>query len=317
VIRYISIFVVLLLPVSLGWTAEFDEVRQLISEGSYTQALQELDTLEKSISGEPNRAKLKFIQAQALTLSGEVGEAIDIYKTLAEKFPANPEPYLNLSALYVDQGDLELARDWAIRGLRSEDNFKKLYDNLAAIHGVLAANAYRVALNDPSIVSASALAISSEITIGEPSVIEVVASEAQIEKNFLAKAETQAKAEAQAKVEALSESAEYVEIRAFVMSWAEDWANQNVEEYISNYTETYAPAGLTHAEWLEQRQGRLTNKGFIKVAVEQINITNVGDVWQAEFWQTYESDSIEDTIKKRLSLERMRDSWLISAEEVL
>jgi hypothetical protein len=48
-----------------------------------------------------------------------------------------------------------------------------------------------------------------------------------------------------------------------------------------------------------------------------VNIINVGDVWQVEFWQMYESDSIEDTISKRLSLERVLDSWLISAEEVL
>jgi hypothetical protein len=334
VIRYIFVFVVISLSNSFVWAADFVDVRRLISEGLYTQALLELDALDKSVSGEADRAKLEFIQAQALALSGAMDEAIDVYQNLAQKFPANPEPYLNLSTLYADQGDLELAREWAIKGLRSEENYKKLYDNLASIHGVLAANAYRAALNDPSTVTAPALAVSNEIEIEEPPLIEITSEvpaemdslvgadtiteiDAQIEVETQVEVVTQAEVESQAKENALSESQEYIEIKAFVLSWAEDWANQDVEGYISRYIETYAPAGITHTEWVQQRRVRLTNKGFIKVAVEQVNITNVDDVWQAEFWQTYESDSIQDTIKKRLSLEQVLDSWLISAEEVL
>ena len=327
-IRYIFVFIIFNLSISLVWATDVIEVRRLISAGEYTQALQALGTLDKSISGQTSRAKLEFIRAQALSLSGATDEAIDIYQNLAQKFPANPESYLNLSALYANRGDLELAREWAIRGLRSQDNYKKLYDNLTTIHGVLAANAYRVALSDLSSVNVPALAISNEIEFQEPSSVEV-GSEVPVETDSLtetaanteagaqAKAEAQVQVVSQAKENTLSERTEYVEIRAFVLSWAEGWAKQDVERYISNYTETYAPAGLTHTEWVEQRRVRLTNKSFIKVAVEQVNITNVGDVWQVEFWQMYESDSIEDTISKRLSLERVLDSWLISAEEVL
>jgi hypothetical protein len=328
VIRYIFVFIIFNLSISLVWATDVIEVRRLISGGEYTQALQLLGTLDKSISGETSRAKLEFIRAQALSLSGATDEAINIYQNLAQKFSANPESYLNLSALYANRGDLELAREWAIRGLRSQDNYKKLYDNLTAIHGVLAANAYRMALSDSSTVNVPALAVSNEFEFQEPLSVEV-GPEVPVETDSLAEiaanteAGAQAKAEAevqvvsQAKENALSERAEYVEIRAFILSWAESWAKQDVDRYISNYTGTYAPAGLTHTEWVEQRRVRLTNKSFIKVAVEQVNITNVGDVWQAEFWQMYESDSIEDTISKRLNLERVLDSWLISAEEVL
>lgn len=334
-IRNISIYLLLCLPVSLVWATDYDKVRQLVSAGSYSQALQELDNLEENISEKPDRAKLAFIKARALTLSGALDEAISIYQSLVETFPANPEPYLNLSALYADRGDLKLARDWAVRGLRSQENFRKLFDNLTTVHGILAANAYRAALNDPSTVSTSALAISSDMVIDEPSMAEVVTSETQTDKGSLAEAEAQVRAEdrtnvedqanlevqssieAQAKEQALLESTEYEEIGAFVLTWAEDWTDQNVDGYISKYTDTYAPAGLSHLEWVEQRRVRLTNKGFIKVAVEQVNITNVDNIWQVEFWQSYESDSLKDTIKKRLRLENVLGRWLITDEQVL
>lgn len=138
----------------------YEEIQQLLSAGAYQQALEEVQGLTKDV-------RLEFLEARALSGVGATGQAIAIYEGLVLKVPGYPEPYINLSALYAEQGELELAREWALKGLRVDKRYAKLYDNLVLIHGVLAARAYQLALDESSEVDIPELEISEELDLGE------------------------------------------------------------------------------------------------------------------------------------------------------
>jgi len=96
-----------------------------------------------------------------------------------------------------------------------------------------------------------------------------------------------------------------------VKSWAADWSAQNVSGYVSHYTENYTPprGSLTHEQWLEQRQIRLTNKTFINVEVSDFKSQNRGDKFVVTFSQHYRSNTVDDRIVKRLVLAKDGNDW--------
>ena len=109
---------------------------------------------------------------------------------------------------------------------------------------------------------------------------------------------------------------------ARVKSWAVAWSEQDVPAYISHYREGYVPPGsaISHAEWREQRQVRLTNKAFIEISLSDFTTQLEGDVLQVSFLQRYRSNTMDDTIRKQLSLTTNDSDWSnakIVAERVL
>lgn len=107
-----------------------------------------------------------------------------------------------------------------------------------------------------------------------------------------------------------------------VKSWAKAWSDQNVEQYLRHYSDDYRPLGssLSHKEWVDQRHIRLTNKKFIKVKVSDFEVVDMSDKFAVNFNQHYQSERINDRIKKQLVFEKEGDNWLnakIVKEQVL
>ncbi len=96
-----------------------------------------------------------------------------------------------------------------------------------------------------------------------------------------------------------------------VQQWAKAWSAQDVDSYVSFYTDTYAPTGknLTHEQWLAQRQVRLTNKPFINVDVSNFSVNDLGGRFSVTFVQHYRSNNIDDRIRKRLTFVKNGDDW--------
>lgn len=108
-----------------------------------------------------------------------------------------------------------------------------------------------------------------------------------------------------------------------VKSWASSWSAQDVPAYVAHYADAYIPVGssMTHQQWLDQRQIRLTNKAFINVEVSDFDVTDRGSQFSVTFFQHYRSNTVDDRIKKQLVFAKSGDgNWSqakIVAERVL
>jgi len=95
-----------------------------------------------------------------------------------------------------------------------------------------------------------------------------------------------------------------------VQSWARSWSAQDVSAYVSHYAEDYSSSrSITRAQWLEQRQVRLTNKKFINVEVTDFKIKDLGAQFSVTFSQYYKSNTVDDTVTKRLIFDKDNDDW--------
>ena len=90
----------------------------------------------------------RFAQAQEFITQGHNQAAIDSLGVLINERPSQAELYLNLAALYAGNGQLELARVTLMRGLKADRKYASLFAGLQKIHGVLAANAYKAAMDE-------------------------------------------------------------------------------------------------------------------------------------------------------------------------
>jgi colicin import membrane protein len=86
-----------------------------------------------------------------------------------------------------------------------------------------------------------------------------------------------------------------------VQSWARAWSQQDVSAFVSHYANNYSSSqSLSRAQWLEQRQVRLSNKEFIRVEVSDFQVEDMGSQFSVIFSQYYQSNSVNDRITKRL-----------------
>lgn len=107
---------------------------------------------------------------------------------------------------------------------------------------------------------------------------------------------------------------------SLVKSWADAWARQSVSDYVNHYADDYATSGLSRDQWLEQRRVRLTNKAFINVDVSSFQVKPSEAGFSVSFVQRYRSNTMDDTIRKRLTFASQGDDWSqakIVGEQVL
>lgn len=97
---------------------------------------------------------------------------------------------------------------------------------------------------------------------------------------------------------------------ALVQSWAKHWSAQDVDAYVSHYAENYSSSSsLSRQQWLEQRQVRLTNKAFITVRVSDFKVTDLDGQFAVTFAQNYKSNTVDDTVTKRLVFTTQSGVW--------
>lgn len=96
---------------------------------------------------------------------------------------------------------------------------------------------------------------------------------------------------------------------ARVKSWADAWSRQDVADYIAHYTQGYAPGNLSNSTWREQRRVRLTNKNFIEVTLSNFETQANNNGLQVRFTQRYRANTMDDTIRKQLTLVAPDGDW--------
>lgn len=123
----------------------------------------------------------------------------------------------------------------------------------------------------------------------------------------------QALAEKKLAEKVLAKSREQNAIKA-VQRWATAWSSQDVTNYVGSYADDYVPNGsdLSHDAWVRLRRDRLSNKKFISVKVSGFNVEDLGERFSVRFSQNYKSNTINDTITKKLTFIKGDKNWLNS-----
>jgi len=105
-----------------------------------------------------------------------------------------------------------------------------------------------------------------------------------------------------------------------VEAWASAWSNRNVPEYITYYIDNYSPKqGLSHRGWVRDRDLKIGGKDYISVSLRDISQKSRlnGRQIDVTFKQTYQSNTINDTVKKRLRFVKKAGNWKIIQERVI
>ena len=108
-------------------------------------------------------------------------------------------------------------------------------------------------------------------------------------------------------------------IESSLNEWAKAWSSQNVTLYLESYSKEFSPSkGLSRQTWENQRKLRLLSPDYIKINLSDIKINHhENNLANIEFMQHYQSNTYADTVKKRLSMQKIDDEWLIVTENVI
>lgn len=136
----------LILCAALLAPALADEAGQIAAELQRGNAGEALSAADRALSRKPSDARLRLLRGNALAALGRQAEAIQVFQALTRDYPALPEPYNNLAALYAQQGQLDRARTTLQMALQTNPAYATAHANLADVYAKLASQAYEKAL---------------------------------------------------------------------------------------------------------------------------------------------------------------------------
>lgn len=91
---------------------------------------------------------------------------------------------------------------------------------------------------------------------------------------------------------------------------------------MTDYLAAYAPdftggPGRTHRAWEDERRSRIEPRKRIAVELSELRVSVAGDRAEAHFRQAYQSDTLNNSVRKTLVLQRTpAGKWLIRQESV-
>ena len=101
-----------------------------------------------------------------------------------------------------------------------------------------------------------------------------------------------------------------------VREWAAAWSDQDVARYLTFYATSFTPAdGTSRTEWASVRGLRLTKPRFIRIDIDDARVDVQGeDRVQVTFFQSYQSDTYGDRVRKVLLMTMEDSQWKIVGE---
>lgn len=117
-----------------------------IAAGQTRPALAEIARIEQEreqsgLSGVD--ARILFLKGRALARQGNLADAHAVYQDMTTRFPELPEPWNNLAAVQVAQGQVDAALHSLQMALMTDPNYGAAKANLADVHLMLAVRNYR------------------------------------------------------------------------------------------------------------------------------------------------------------------------------
>ena len=110
-----------------------------------------------------------------------------------------------------------------------------------------------------------------------------------------------------------------MEVESMIDLWSLAWSEQNVEEYLTHYSDEFrVPGRQSRRQWEALRRSRLTRPGSIeiKVVFENFELTEE-NVVQIQFNQSYRSNLFRDQTRKQLTVKMEGENWRIIEERSL
>lgn len=99
-------------------------------------------------------------------------------------------------------------------------------------------------------------------------------------------------------------------------AWAEAWAEQRPDEYLSFYSRSFqSPGSESRGEWEARRRDRIRKPDFIQVGISGLEAELLSsERGRVRFDQAYRSDSYRDSTRKTLELVLEDGRWKILEE---
>lgn len=263
------------------------EINQLIDQEKYSEALSVIDT--QQTAGEP-QPSLELLKGAVLVRSGELDKAMAVFESLAEAHPNDAAIFNNMGVIHAEKGEMEKAREAFAKALKISPDYEQALYNLADVYTELACRTYGK-INDPD--------------------KRIVPGFCQPATKTVASSASGSKSEAQ------NLSDEQTAVLAFVTAWKENWAEQDVDAYLSSYSETFSPDGMSHKSWIDQRQRALKRPEWIRIEIENPVINLAGTQATVRFIQKYTASNYQDVVIKQLTLDKQTAGWMIVKETVL
>ncbi len=102
-----------------------------------------------------------------------------------------------------------------------------------------------------------------------------------------------------------------------LQNWAKSWSNQDVDGYLSCYSDRFTPLGpLDREAWVAQRRERISAPKSIHIEIVNPKVRMLKDRHaEVVYRQTYQTEDVRLTSRKRLEFAWERGVWRIFAEK--
>lgn len=309
------------------------DATQLFRQGKTVQAL---DKVNGYLADNAKDPQARFLKGLILAEMNRTQDAIKVFTGLTEDYPDLPEPYNNLAVLYASQGKYEEAKNSLEKAIRTNPTYATAHENLGDIYARMASQAYDKALQlDKSNTTAQVkLALVKDIFTPaalekpkpaakrNPAKTTVIAQETPDTSATVvpppasaAKPAATVKPQPTAPSQPAAQAAAEPPVEKTIQDWASAWSARDVPAYLAFYGANFAtPKGMSRSDWEALRNRRLTDPQYIKVTVFDFKIERKGNQAKAVFKETYESNLLQSTTNKFLTLELQNGAWKIIAE---
>ena len=331
--RTSSIRLLLLLILSVSWTAHADDLKDIAQQASQGQQSAAMDRINNHINANPNDVQALFMRGVMLAEQGKKDDAIKAFADITQRFPALPEPYNNLAVLYADQGQFDKAKQALESAIKTHPSYATAHENLGDIYAKMASEAYGKALQlDTSNARAQnkLLLIKDLFSATGKTNLAASAKPAHINTTTLpitaesvsASTLPASKVAEPAKTNGKpynndSPANDTQNVTNAINKWANAWSTKNIEAYLDAYADSFkTPDGQSRKEWEAMRRERINKPGKIEVSVSNVNV-HIEDSKRAKasFKQSYHSGSLSQKTSKTLELVLSNGKWLIEQEK--
>ncbi|MGD2138872.1 MAG: tetratricopeptide repeat protein [Burkholderiales bacterium] len=306
---------------------DYADAVRLLKQGETAAALRKADA---AIAANRDDARARFLKGLILTEQNKTQAAIEVFTALTRDFPELPEPYNNLAVLYAAQGEYDKARNALEMAIRTHPSYAVAHENLGDVYAKMASEAYdkALSLDRGNQTAQTKLSLIRELFSETAAQVQIAKTPSTSTNNAVAPASaasaapaTPAPAESSApsKLPAAPQSTQQQEaaLIAAVNAWANAWSGQDLSAYLSHYAPAFDPPGqLSRSAWEQQRRSRVGRPKFIRVEVSEPAVTLKGlDRATVRFRQHYQSDTIDSTGHKTLTMIKSGEQWLIIREQ--
>jgi lipopolysaccharide transport protein LptA len=111
------------------------------------------------------------------------------------------------------------------------------------------------------------------------------------------------------------EEVDEVEVLAFLERWRSAWENKKLDAYMECYSRRFRSGGRDWKGWKDYKARLNRRYRFIRVEMEDVQVTANHEGLRVSFIQNYQSDRYKDRGRKILHLVREDGQWKILREE--